>query len=85
MRLRENILDKAVVIGLLMTCGSLLVGFLAPSMWQIVLWPSYLVSKIYPPNTEDQKLICDVASVIVGIPAYSLVTYACLYVYSRFK
>ena len=85
MRLRENILDKSVVIGLLVTCASLFLGFLLPSMWEIILWPSFVVSRIYPPNTEDRKLVCDVASVIVGLPVYSLLTYACLYIYSRFK
>jgi len=85
MRLRENILDKSIVIGLLLTCLSLMVGFLMPSMWEIILWPSYLVSRVYPPDTEDKKLICDVASVIIGLPAYSLATYACLFVYSRLK
>src|SRR6267154_1046157 len=83
MRLRKNILDKSIVIGLLLTCGSLFLGFLVPTMWEIILWPSFLVSRVYPPNTEDKKLICDVASVIVGLPAYSLATYMCLFVYSR--
>ena len=85
MRLRENILDKAVVIGLLITCGSLILGFFLPSMWEIVLWPSFLVSRVYSPNTDDRKMICDVASVLVGLPVYCLLTYGCLYIYSRFK
>jgi len=85
MRLRENILDKSIVIGLLLTCSSLFLGFLLPSLWEFVLWPSFLVSRIYPPNTEDRKMICDVASVILGLPVYSLLTYAGLYIYTRLK
>jgi hypothetical protein len=85
MRPGQNILDKSIVIGLLVTCGSLFLGFLVPGMWQLVLWPSYLISLIIEPTTEGKKMICDIASVLVGLPVYSLLTYTFFYIYSKFS